>query len=206
MFSAADSDLVLDEIGDKVLAAIVRATNGARDDWAEVCTWRPDWVAEMFEREKAGIIHSRIWFRLQEQLEGVANVNMQTREPHRDLVVQTIGGRSYAFRVKRHSQTDRISSYSTRSDVAYWTGEGMPSFPGMELVNLAAGYRWDNEANAMGETVISYREGKQNVLWAYVLDEGQAGAEPITRRPLEPTLPQVDLRRAVDEVQQGGAP
>lgn len=207
MFSPRDSVAVLDEVGDKFLGALVRAMGAASRDYQEFRTWRPEWVAGMFEREVAGIIHTRLWAHLGSELDGVENVTLHAAEPNREISIVTPLGRLYRLRAKRHSDRDRISSYPTASDQRFW-GEPVAAFEEMDAICLAVGYRWDAEARAIGDAVVSYREGKNRVVWAYVVEQGAAGnaATPIVRSPIEPTLPMIDLLTATeDESEEGEA-
>lgn len=101
-------------------------------------------------------------------------------------------------RVKRHNESDRIRSYSTPSDLVFWSGASV-TFEGFERVPLAVGYRWKRDTREIGSAVISYREGKNNVVWAYSIDGGGAGAEPFVYEPILPNLPTVDLLDASRE-------
>lgn len=145
---------------------------------------------------------STIWAHLEDELYGVDGIEFVSREPHRQINLQTPVGRVYTMRVKRHSQRDRIRSYSTLSDVRFWSGGVKPTIEGLECINLAVGYRWRKDTRDIGAAVISYREGKHNVVWAYTIDPGSAGsAAPFTYTPIVPELPQIDLRDSQDSHQ-----
>lgn len=193
MFSPRDSEAVLGELGSKFPLALVNATNAARDDLSELRQWRPNWLVGMFQREIAGIVHSRIWSHLTSELDGVDGINFRTEEPFRVAAVSTPLGRTFTVRVKRHSETDRISSYPTLPDLQFWGGARV-TLDGLDDVPLAAGYRWDSTTGQIGAPVLSYREGKDNVIWAVEIDAGApGGAIPITYTPILPDLRQVDL-------------
>jgi hypothetical protein len=200
-FSPHDSDVVLSDLGSKFVLGLVRATDGARHDFAELRAWRPSWVADMFERGLANVIHERLWSHLAQELEGVDGITLTSREPLREVAVTTLSGRTYHLRFKRHSDRDSISSYPTRSDIAFWTGGSHDQFDGMEVVSLAAGYRWDRERRELGAPVISFRETKSRVAWAVEVDEGAADAAlPFTYTPIVlPGLPPVDLHGSAAE-------
>lgn len=209
MFSADDPDVVLGELGDKVVAAVAASTDGARVDFASFRQWRPDWVPLMSQRGVANLIHERIWAHLVVELQPLLadGVSLIDREPTREVAVQLETGRTYRLRFKRHSDRDLISSYSTRTDVAFWGGPAAGTLGGMEEVRLAAGYRWNAETRDLGATVVSYREGKSNPIWAVEINAGAAGAAPISWSPASPNLPLVDLERALnaDVEGEGGA-
>ncbi|MEU4361014.1 hypothetical protein [Promicromonospora sp. NPDC023987] len=193
MFSPRDSHTVLDELGSKFLLALVRATDSARDDLASMRTWNPGWFPYFFQRDVACLVHSRIWAALMSELEGVDGVNLRTEEPFREVRISTVSGRTYTLRIKRHSEDDQIRSYATPTDIAFWGGISA-TFEGMEEVRLAAGYRWLAASGDVGNPVVSYREGKENPIWAVEIDTGAAGSvTPIEYYPVEPTMPQVDL-------------
>lgn len=189
---------MLDELGDKFPHALVTATDGAREDLQEMRTWKPSWFPSMFQREIAGVVHARIWARLQQELDGVGDIKLVTREPFREVHISTLMGRTYTLRVKRHREGDRISSYSTLSDVEFWGGV-VATFDGMEEVSLAAGYRWNSLSGTVGQPVISYREGKENIIWAVELDHGVELGAPLRRTPILPTLPVIDLAGADED-------
>ncbi|MFT4189796.1 MAG: hypothetical protein QM621_14625 [Aeromicrobium sp.] len=205
MFSPRDQDAVLTELGSKFPAALITATNSARNDLDALREWRPGWVLAMFQREVAGFIHSRIWDHLTTELDSVDGITFRTAEPHREATVSTPLGRSFKIRVKRHSEGDQISSYPTISDLEFWGGASI-SFEGLEQISLAAGYRWDSTLGQIGAPVLSYREGKENVIWAVEVDAGEAdGLTPITYTPILPDLPRIDLADALaDESRTGG--
>ena len=196
MFTPRDRQALLDELGDKFPRALVVATDAARADYESFRRAYPDWVQGMFQREIGGIIHARIWAHLLPELEGVGGVGVRDREPYREVTVTTGTGRTIKIRVKRHSEDDQISSYPTPSDLAFWGG-AVVTFDGMEEVPLAAGYRWLAETGEIGSPVISYREGKLNVVWAVELERGGLqGIEPVRYTEIAPTLPEVDLKGA----------
>ena len=202
MFDPSNPDDVLADLGAVFPAALLRATDAARDDLREFRTLRPGWALGMFQREVAGFIHSRIWANLSESLSGEAGLSLRTQEPHREVTLASGPGRTYTFRVKRHSEEDRIRSYPTPTDLEFWGGADI-TFDGMEKVHLAAGYRWQADTGEIGPAVISYREGKENIVWAMEI-EGQAGAGvlPFSYKPIQPSLPDVDLAVAQFEQEQ----
>lgn len=199
MFSRRDSQAVLDDIGDKFPLALVRATQASRADFAQFRRAFPGWMPGMFERDLANLIHPRIWAHLTAELDGVDGVTLIAQEPVREIGIQSVAGRGYVARVKRHSARDRIRSYPTRTDVVFWGG-AQATFDGLDRVPLAVGYRWDRELREIGAPVISYREGKENVIWAVALDAGESGGvQPLTYTPIQPNLPQLDLLAASEE-------
>ncbi|HSZ29461.1 MAG TPA: hypothetical protein VK784_06845 [Pseudonocardiaceae bacterium] len=99
---------------------------------------------------------------------------------------------NYQVRIKRHHPDDKISAYPTAAALEFWAqGAQLPS---LEAITLGAGYRWVTEERRVGPAVISYRDGKDNPIWAVELDEPDEGADTIGWRPItRPDLPGVDL-------------
>lgn len=81
--------------------------------------------------------------------------------------------------------------------------------PSLEAITLGAGYRWIAEERRVGPAVISYRDGKDNPIWAVELDEPDEGTDIIGWRPItRPDLPTVDLfdaTRIIDERDERGS-
>ena len=203
MFSPRDPDIVLEELGDKFPLALVRATDAARSDLRELRTWKREWLQSMFQREVAGIVHARIWDHLTADLDGVEGIEFRTEEPFREVRIVTAFGRTFKVRVKRHSEGDKIRSYPTPSDLEFWGG-AVVTFEGLEEIPLAAGYRWEAGTGEVGAPVISYREGKENVIWAVEVDAAAAGGvAPLRYTPILPTLPQIDLAASQREEESG---
>ncbi len=203
MFSPRDADAVLRELGSKFPLALVRATDAARDDLRDFRAWRPDWLQGMFQREVAGLVHARIWTHLMAELDGISDIELRTEEPFREARVVTPLGRAFKVRVKRHSEGDRISSYPTASDLQFWGG-AVVTFEGLEEVPLAAGYRWQAAAGEVGAAVISYREGKESLVWAVEVDgESGDGVVPLRYNPILPELPRVDLASSLHQEESG---
>jgi len=79
---------------------------------------------------------------------------------------------------------------------------------GLEMVRLVAGYRWNAEAreigeSVIGESVISLRDGMDNVVWTRRLPEPTADAPArLTQRPEPPSRPVLEL--VFDDIDAGG--
>jgi len=74
---------------------------------------------------------------------------------------------------------------------------------GLEMVRLVAGYRWNAEAREIGESVISLRDGMDNVVWTRRLPEPTADAPArLPQRPEPPSLPVLEL--VFDDIDAGG--
>jgi hypothetical protein len=202
MFSPHDQQAVMSSLGDKFLKGLAWSIRGAREDLAELREWRPGWFPPMSGRCLANLIHDRIWARLVAAVDGNPGIETIDREPVREMWIS----QNYQVRIKRHHPDDKISTYPTAAALEFWAqGAQLPS---LESITLGAGYRWIAEERRVGPAVISYRDGKDNPIWAVELDEPDEGAETIGWRPItRPDLPAVDLFDAtrVDERDKGGS-
>jgi len=136
----------------------------------------------------ANLIHDRIWARLVAAVDGNSAVETIDREPLRELWIS----QNYQIRIKRHHPDDKISTYPTAAALEFWAqGSQLPS---LESITLGAGYRWISEERRIGPAVISYRDGRDNPIWAIELDEPEEGVETIGWKPItRPDLPAIDL-------------
>jgi hypothetical protein len=190
MFSAPypTDDEVMTELGDKFLTALVGSVRGARVDIADMRKWRPSWFPTMHNRCLSNLIHDRIWARLIAMIESDSDTNIIEKGATREIAV----GVNLRLRVKRHHVDDKISTYPTRTAIEFWQQGSQYAFPGLEEVRIAVGYRWDRDAREIGAPLLSLRDGKDNVIWAVELDEPAEGVK-VTWKPIEPTLPSIDL-------------
>lgn len=175
-------------LGDKFLRDLARSVRGARQDLADLREWRPAWFPLMSGRCLANLIHDRIWARLVVAVDGHPEIETVDREPVREIWIS----QNYQIRIKRHHLDDQISTYPTAAALEFWAqGSQLPS---LEAVTLGAGYRWITQERRVGQAVISYRDGKDNPIWAVELDEPNEGTENIGWKPItRPDLPSVDL-------------
>ncbi|WP_147918842.1 hypothetical protein [Ruania zhangjianzhongii] len=74
---------------------------------------------------------------------------------------------------------------------------------GMEEVSLAAGYRWNALTGEVGAPVITYREGKENVVWAVEVEGRGQGTTAIHYTPIQPVLPDIDLATDLSDDERG---
>lgn len=188
MFSPDDQRAVMAGLGDKFLTGLAWSVRGAREDLAELREWRPAWFPPMSGRCLANLIHDRIWARLVAAVDGNPSIETIDREPVREMWIS----QNYQVRIKRHHPEDKISTYPTAAALEFWAqGSQLPS---LEAITLGAGYRWIAQERRVGPAVISYRDGKDNPLWAVELDEPDEVADTIGWRPItQPDLPAVDL-------------
>ncbi len=59
-------------------------------------------------------------------------------------------GVTYRVRVKRHHTDGMVNSYPTLTALDFFGQRGTLPIPGLEEINLIAGYEWDREERAMG--------------------------------------------------------
>ncbi|MGH8350293.1 MAG: hypothetical protein ACRES5_27570 [Pseudomonas sp.] len=150
----------------------------------------------------ANLIHDRIWARLVAAVDGHPGIETVDRESVREIWIS----QNYQIRIKRHHPEDQISTYPTAAALEFWAqGSQLRS---LEAITLGAGYRWITEERRIGPAVISYRDGKDNPIWAVELSGPGEGVETISWMPIvRPDLPSVDLFDATRiEERDEGAP
>ena len=160
IFSSVDRypspDEVLNALGDKVVAGLTEAVDGAREDLRLYRASHPSFVADSSERGLANWIHDRMWARATPlgDIDRVALVDSgATREIHL--------GNEFRIRLKRHSHSGAIRSYPTDAALEF-IGQDQPdlySLLGIRTLNLTAGYDWDDLTRSIGESVLSLRNG-----------------------------------------------
>lgn len=189
---------VLTDLGDLVLQRLVSAVDAARQDYLHYRNEHPNWAADETKRGSANWIHDRIWSHLRTELDGFDGVTFIDKEPERQFSIRS----TYVFRVKRHKDQDCVSSYPTASAMAFWS-DRTPTLDVHDVHNLALGYRWDPDARAFGETVISYRTEMGVPHWVVELHRGDEATAPVTWGPVQgPVLPTVDLSSALPDLAQ----
>lgn len=185
-------DEVEPALGDKVIEAIAAAVKAAKDDLADYRSFRPAWVAQASERGLAAWIHDRLWFHLASALEQIPGVTITDKGVLREF---SVGPETsvYRFRVKRHHEDGDVSTYPTELALEFLAQtEGMLEV--FDELHLIAGYRWISDERAMGEAVISLRDGRQNVIWERELpfqSGGSSGAQELPSVP-QPPKPVID--------------
>ncbi len=183
-----DSDQVLHDLGEGFVHAFIDAIDGARDDYAALKAWQPGWVPSFTSRFIANFLHERIWDRLVRSSDGMEGIQVNDREPIRELR----SGTTYLIRIKRHRPGDRISAYPTEESSAFWSNSIL-TLEGLESFGLALGYYWDANRRVMGEAILSFRDGKDNPIWAVELRRDPADAAGFSWVPVAPDLPEIDL-------------
>ncbi len=191
MISTPSPDVVLSDLGDKVLGALLDAVDQARTDLDEFREWRPAWHSTFTNRFTANFLHERVWATLVENLHDLDNVEVVDREPQRQFHTT-----KYVVRIKRHRPGDRISSYPTHGALRFWSSQ--VTLPGLEQASLAMGYQWDADLRRVGDAVVSFRDELDKPVWAVVVRRSSAGGVPITWTPVDPELPELDLSSVLD--------
>jgi len=199
MISSAhpDSDRVLADLGTPFVQAFIDAVDGARDDFTAFKQWQPGWFPSFTARFTANFLHERIWDRLVRVVDGMEGIHVKDREPIRELR----SGTTYLIRIKRHHPGDRISAYPTEASSAFWSNS-VVALEGLESFSLALGYYWDAELRSIGDAILSFRDGKDNPIWAIQLRRDAGNAAGFSWTPVAPDLPEIDLSGVVREAEE----
>ena len=185
------SDEVLDTLGDKVLEAIEGAVAATRADLSRYRQTLPDFVVSHSSRGLANWIHDRLWHHLVTELHGQDRVRLLDSGPTREIFVDD----RYRVRVKRHSRTGAVASYPTRAAVEFMEQPQLFTSDGYTENHLIVGYEWDEKRFEIGRTVLSMRDGIDNVVWLVALGDEHAGAGPaLIPSVASPQRPVVDVR------------
>lgn len=183
---------VFDDLGDKVLGALVWSVDQARTDLTTYRAAYPLWVADASERGLASWIHDRLWAHLTVALVDVDSVTLLDKEPTREISV----GTNYQLRMKRHHEDGAVSTYPTQGAIEFMAqDEGQLSLVGLGLVKLIAGYNWNKDSRDMGVACLSLRDGKDNVVWHEDIPTalgGQTGGAVVRPVAPQPTPPRID--------------
>lgn len=186
--SYPDDARVLDDLGTPFIEAFIDAIDGARDDFQAFREWKPGWFPSFTGRFTANFLHERVWDRLVRAVDGMPGIDIVDREPVRELH----SGTAYAIRVKRHHPGDRISAYPTEASSAFWSNSAA-TLDGLESFSLALGYMWDADLRAVGDPVLSFRDGKDTPIWAVRLRKDSGTATGFSWTPVAPDLPEIDI-------------
>lgn len=192
------SDRVLTDLGSEFVLAFVNAVDGAREDFAEFRAWKPGWFVGFTNRFTANLLHERIWDRLIKSVAPHEGIHVIDREPVREVR----SGTRYLIRVKRHHAGDRIAAYPTEGSSAFRSNSAL-TLDGLESFSLALGYMWDGTLRTVGNALLSFRDGKDNPIWAIKLRRDASTPAGFAWNPVAPDLPEIDLtgvtREAEDE-------
>ncbi len=189
---------VLTDLGEPFIHSFIDSVDGARDDFKEFLEWKPEWQASFTNRFTANFLHERISSRLIRAIDGMEGIHVKDREPVRELR----SGTAYLIRVKRHSAADEIATYPTQGASTFWTN-GIVTLEGLESISLALGYYWDADLRAVGDAVLSFRDGVDNPIWAVTLKRDSGAVSGFSWAPVAPSTPELDLsgisRKAEEE-------
>ena len=81
-------------------------------------------------------------------------------------------GDRYRIRMKSHKPASRVASYPSHAALAFM--QQAPEqlvLDGLEQIRLIGGYEWIDETSVIGPSVLSMRDGQDNVLWVHELPE-----------------------------------
>ncbi len=193
MKSYPRSDEILADLGDKVLNAFSLSVAEARVDLLKYRRENPLWVAEATERGLANWIHDRLWQHARINLD-FPDVSFRDEEPRREFWV----GTRYRFRLKRHHDNGRLSTYPTDAALDFYIQPD--ELPGLEELRLTVGYDWLRDERDIGPAVITLRDGLDQVIWIEQLPP------PATGRVVEHPASPVDgpVAPSIDVVVEGG--
>ena len=191
------SEQVLKELGDSFVQAFVDAVDGARNDFAAFQKWQPSWFPGFTARFTASFLHERIWDRLIRDVDGTDGIHIVDREPVRELR----SGTTYLIRIKRHHPGDRIAAYPTEAANAFWSNHTL-TLDGLESFSLALGYYWDADLRAVGDAILSFRDGVDNPVWAIRLHRDKASTSGFSWTAIAPDLPELDLSDVLREAEE----
>jgi len=198
----ASPESISEYLGQPVLSAIVMARDNSAQDYAK---WRrdtPSEIARATARTVANRISDAFVAHMVAALDGVDDVEYREGSLSRKFVVRD----RVVLICKRHGVEDKISSYPTHTALEVWGGAA--TLDGLDVINLAAGYRWDRELREMGAPVLSYRKGlRARPSWVVDLSRGNSAAEPVRIvPPAGPTLPALELPDFGQERKDGNQP
>ena len=96
--------------------------------------------------------------------------------------------------------TGAVSTFATQTALEF-LDQPSGQLPGLEEVNLIAGYEWDRDEGRIVRPVLSLRDGLDNIIWLVELPEDPAGAAAVVNLPDAdgPVAPVVEVRSDIDE-------
>ncbi len=197
MKSYPRSQVVIEELGDKVVEALRTAVLLTRLDLSKYRNLLPDFVATSSPRGLANWLHDRMWHHLTSEVADLDNVFVLDKGPLREIVVDG----TYRIRVKRHTKRGQVSAYLTHTSLEFLSQppEQLVLF-GSEKVHLIAGYQWDSETYEIGHAVLSLRDGLDNMVWiAEFPDSAPSSTSFPTGEPSNPGSPTIEIQKPVTE-------
>lgn len=125
--------------------------------------------------------------RLIDAVEGMDHVAVVESGPTREIFVSS-STLIFRIRVKRHDVVGNVSTYPTQGALEFLEQTFQPTLDGLFEVRLILGYIWEADAHEIGSTVLSLRDGMENIIWLIELDRpGSTGSAATDLRP--PSLP-----------------
>lgn len=183
---ANDPELVIVRLGSKVCDGLAEAVVLTRKDLDLYRTGLPRFVAEHHERGLANWIHDRLWANATALLDHLPDVGFHEDGPTREM---SVSGAS-TIRIKRHDVAGRIATYATPTATGFFNQpHQLQLFTGEPGVHLAAGYVWLRDSREIGPTVLSARDGVNNLLWMRELPEPREADGAVVELPPVPTAP-----------------
>lgn len=201
MFSPENGQLILDTLGQSFQDALIDSVNQARTDLDEFQDFRPGWFPSFTQRFISSFIHERVWAELVRRIDANPESMIIDEEPVREIGWMN----KFKFRVKRHRTGDVIAAFPT-DGAKRWYNPSLP-LDGLEITNLAVGYKWED--NEIGPAVISYRESiGSKALWAVTLERVASTRKIEIEDVYEDSMPALDLSGLVgaeEEDQETGS-
>jgi len=142
----------------------------------------PMWASDGTDRGLLNWCHDRSWAHLSVRFDGMTEVSVIDRIPTREFYVRT----RYRLRWKKHDLNDMTSAYPTQM-VLDFEAQDQAALDGLERVHLTAGYRWDPTSREIADGVLTLRDGRDNVIWAHLLDEPKGGYGVTQVTPIAPS-------------------
>ena len=170
---------VLEELGEKVLEALVAANDAARDDLHKYRVTLPDIATQSSTRGMANWIHDRVWYHACRLLDSIDDVVCYEKGSFREVIVRD----RYRIRLKRHRPPAAVATYPTQGAIDFMEQpDGQRVLEGMEQLRVIFGYVWDEDSDEMGPAMLSMRHGIKNVLWVHELSSTRTSAVPFPSR------------------------
>jgi hypothetical protein len=195
---------VIEELGEKVIEALVGAVDAARDDLRVYRAALPDMAAQSSARGLANWIHDRVWHHSVRMLDSVDDAVCYEKGPFKEVIVKD----RYRIRLKRHRPPAAVSTFPTQGAIDFMEQpDGQRVLEGMEQLRLIFGYGWDQDSDDMGPAVLSMRHGIKNVLWVHEVPSMRAPAAPLpTRAGPASSVVRARLEDTVEEARRSRQP
>lgn len=195
---------VFDGLGDKVINILGQAVILTRQDLERYQQALPGFVPQHSQRGLANWISDRLWHHVMTLSDGIPDIFIFDKGATREMVV----GFNYRLRIKRHDKKARVEAIPTQTALEFFSQPPVQlQLEGLEQVNLTAGYIWLKDSHEIGPAVLSFRDGKDNVIWCEELpDTAQLPVVEPLHAGEEPEKPVLEPRRSAlrRDVMEGG--